>query len=240
MPESIARTIATCSALVAVFCAALALLPWAVAQGAQESALLDGAGHDVHGNLSNGAGNPRVADDGEQQVSETLGSDSTAAFRSLANSSQRTTSNFRIDMTAAIDHSQKNSKAATSPYGQHANSAGSAMRPSPGNITVKDATLQTGSASAGMTFANDGCYSGISEHNGDTYPNTWSNMLCPGGNETGNADSRALYAQGHQNGSATDNASVHMAASGGPPHRHSLPIDAGCPARVSAGKSLFS
>jgi len=239
MPESIARTVATCSFLAAAFCAALALLPWTVAQGALESGLIDGAGREFHGNLSHSAGNPLLAEDGEQQVTETLDSDSTAATRSLANSSQRSTGNFRIDRTADIDHSPKNNQAATSPYGQPADSAGSAMQPSPGNIAVNNATLQTGSASAGMTFAADGGYSGISAHNGDTCPTTWSDPFRPGGNDTGHADSRARYVQGLLIGSATDNASVHMAASGGSPHRHSLPIDAGCPACVSAGKSSF-
>lgn len=153
---------------------------------------------------------------------------------------QRATDRFRVNVTAGIDHPQKNHKAAPVLYGQHATSAGSATQPSTGNIAVNYAIAQTGPASAGMTFATDGCNSGISEHNGDTYPNTWSTPLCPGSNGTGDADSQALYAQGHLNGSATDNASVCMAASGSPPHIRSLPIDAGCPACVCAGKKSFS
>lgn len=219
MPGSIARTVAACSLLAASFCAALALLPLAVAQG----------------DLSSGA--PRVAHDESRQAGTTPDIPATPYTR---DSLQRITDHFRVFMSAGIDHPQKNDKAAPVLHGQHATSAGSATQPSTGNIAVNIASIKTGRASAGMTFATDGCNSGISEHNGDTYPNTWSNPLCPGGNKTGNAASQVLYAQGHLNGSVTHNASVYMAASGGPPHTHSRSIDAGCPACVCAGNYFFS
>ncbi|MFV3308557.1 hypothetical protein ACNFBT_25115 [Pseudomonas sp. NY15181] len=212
----IARTVATCSSWAAGVCAALALLPLAVAQDFP----------------SNGA--LRVADDDSRQASNT------PALPYFGDSLQRTTRHVLVIMTAGIGHPQKNHKAAPVLYGQRATSAGSATQPSTGNIAVSNATIKTGLASAGMTFATDGCNSGISEHNGDTYPNTWSAPLCPGSNKTGDAESQALYAQGHLNGSAIHSASVYMAASGGPPHTHLQPIDAGCPACVCAGNYFFS
>ncbi|WP_207886874.1 hypothetical protein [Pseudomonas sp. 30_B] len=218
MPGRIARTVAACLLWAAGFCAAPALPPSAMAW----DDLLGGA--------------QRMADGDNPQAGSTLGLPSPSQLERQENSLLPTTGHFREIISAGIDPPSKNNKAASVLYGQHAYSAGSAMQPGTGdiavNITVNNATLKTGTTSAGMTFATDGCNSGISLHNGDTYPNTWSDPLCSGGNETGNADSRALYAQGRLNGSATDNASVRMTSSGGSPHTRWLPIDAGCPARV--------
>lgn len=217
MPGSIARTVAACSLLAAGFCAALALL-----------LVVD------QDNLSSGARQVAFGDNPQTGTTPKV-----PAAPDVGSSLQRTTRHLRVIMSAGIDHPQNNNKAAPVLYGQHADSAGSAMRPGTGNIAVDNATIKTGPVSAGMTFATDGCNSGISEHNGDTYPNTWSNPLCSGGNTSGNADSQALYAQGRLNGAATDNASVCMATRGGSPHSHSLPIDAGCPACVCAGNRSF-
>ena len=173
MSGSIARTVTAGLSWFAVFCAALALLP--------SDATQDGSPSHAHGDLISHPGVMRVADDDDRQARNAQDSVPPAtSIRTLENAHNRTTDTFRTIPIANCDHPQKNNRAAAVPYGQHANPAGSATQPSTGNIAVDNATIQTGPASAGMTFAADGGYWGITEHMAIPIPLPGAARAAPG------------------------------------------------------------
>lgn len=173
MSGSIARTVTAGLSWFAGFCAALARLPLAVTQ--------DRCPSHAHGDLISHPGTMRVADGDDRQARNAQDSVPPATvIRTLENAHNRTTDTFRTIPIANCDHPQKNNRAAAVPYGQHADTAGSATQPSTGNIAVDNATIQTGPASAGMTFAADGGYWGITEHMAIPVPLPGAARAAPG------------------------------------------------------------
>ena len=168
MSGSIARKVATGLSWFAGFRAALARLPLAVTR--------DGCPSHAHGDLISHPG-----DDADRQALNAQDSVPPATvIRTLESAHNRTTDTFRTTPIANCDHPRKNNRAAAVPYGQHANPAGSATQPSTGNIAVDNATIQTGPASAGMTFAADGGYWGITEHMAIPVPLPGAARAAPG------------------------------------------------------------